>query len=234
MDGWAIDAATWLTIPGSSTTHLLLRLLLAVGLGGAIGLERELSDKPAGFRTNILICVGAALFSQMSVLIAAIGAVPAGAGDPTRIAAQIVSGMGFLGAGTILQARGNVRGLTTAATLWTVAAIGMTVGVGAYGLAIGATVLVILVLVLLGYVERLILHRKFERIVQVSFEPRPDFLERLGSILNEVGFRAETLAVEKHATSYLVTFRTSGPRSRWQDVMRALLEIPGVHRVTPL
>lgn len=234
MDGPAIDASNWLTISGGSTIHLLLRLLLAIGLGGAIGLERELSDKPAGFRTNILICLGAALFSQMSVLLATVGAVPAGAGDPTRIAAQIVSGMGFLGAGTILQARGNVRGLTTAATLWTVAAIGMTVGVGAYGLAIGATVLVILVLVLLGQVERSILHRTFEQVVQVSFEPRPDFLERLGSILSETGFRAETLALEKHATLYVVTFRTSGPRSRWHDAMRALLEAPGVHRVTPL
>jgi putative Mg2+ transporter-C (MgtC) family protein len=230
----SIDASTWLTIPGSSSIDLLLRLLLAIGLGGAIGLERELSDKPAGFRTNILICLGAALFTQMSILIAAIGAVPAGSGDPTRIAAQIVSGMGFLGAGTILQARGNVRGLTTAATLWTVAAIGMTVGAGAYSLAIGATVLVIAVLVILGMVERLILRRDLAHIIQVSFEPRAEILEKIGTTLGEVGFRAEILAVERRESSYIVTLRTSGPRSRWQNALRSLLEFPGVHKVTPL
>jgi putative Mg2+ transporter-C (MgtC) family protein len=234
MGAESVEASSWLSVPGSTSIHLLLRLLLAIGLGGAIGLERELSDKPAGFRTNILICLGAALFTQMSIMIATVSAVPAGSGDPTRIAAQIVSGMGFLGAGTILQARGNVRGLTTAATLWTVAAIGMTVGAGAYSLAIGATILVILVLVLLGQIERLILHRTFEHIIQVAFEPRADFLEKIGGILGEAGFRSELLAVEKRDSAYIGTFRTSGPRSRWQDALSGLLESPGVHKVTLL
>jgi putative Mg2+ transporter-C (MgtC) family protein len=234
MSGASIDVGSWLTISGGPSVDLLLRLLLAIGLGGAIGLERELSDKPAGFRTNILICLGAALFTQMSILIATTSAVPAGAGDPTRIAAQIVSGMGFLGAGTILQARGSVRGLTTAATLWTVAAIGMTVGAGAHILAIGATILVIAVLVLLGQVERLILHRSLERIVQIAFEPRADFLEVIGGVFAKAGFRAETLDVEKRGAAYIATFRTSGPRNRWQDALHGLLESPGVQKVTPL
>jgi putative Mg2+ transporter-C (MgtC) family protein len=234
MSAAIIDVGGWLSIPGASSIDLLLRLLLAIGLGGAIGFERELSDKPAGFRTNILICLGAALFTQMSILIATVGAVPAGAGDPTRIAAQIVSGMGFLGAGTILQARGSVRGLTTAATLWTVAAIGMTVGAGAYSLAIGATILVIVVLVLLGQIERLILHRSFEKIVQVAFEPRSDFLETVGGIFSAAGFRAEALDVEKRGGAYIATFRTSGPRNRWQAALSSLLQSPGVHKVTPL
>ncbi|MBA2245639.1 MAG: MgtC/SapB family protein, partial [Gemmatimonadetes bacterium] len=113
---------------------LLGRLLLAAVLGGVIGLERELSGKPAGLRTNLLICVGAALLMDLSIAVAALANLPneqAGAifrADPARIAAQIVSGIGFLGAGTILQARGNIIGLTTAATIWVVAAIGMAVG----------------------------------------------------------------------------------------------------------
>jgi putative Mg2+ transporter-C (MgtC) family protein len=234
MSAASIDVGSWLAVAGGASIDLLLRLLLAIGLGGAIGLERELSDKPAGFRTNILICLGAALFTQMSVLVATVSAVPAGSGDPTRIAAQIVSGMGFLGAGTIIQARGSVRGLTTAATLWTVAAIGVTVGVGAYSLAIGATVLVILVLVLLGQIERLLLHRNFERIVQVAFEPGPEFLAAISSIFSAAGFRAEPLDVEKRGTAYIAVFRTSGPRNRWQDALQALLASPGVHKVTPL
>jgi len=234
MGGSAPDTATWLTISGASSLDLLLRLLLAIVLGGAIGLERELSDKPAGFRTNILICLGAALFTEMSVLVATVGLVPAGAGDPTRIAAQIVSGMGFLGAGTILQARGSVRGLTTAATIWTVAAIGVAAGAGAYWLAIGATLLVILVLVILARVERLVLRRRSERLVQVVFGPDPGQLERLGELLGEAGYRSELLAVEKGEVGLVATLRATGPRSRWEEMIRLLLEYPGVTKVTPI
>ena len=129
---------------------LLLRLSLAVVLGGAIGLERELQRKAAGLRTNILICVGAALFTELSI------AMSSASGDPARIAAQIVTGVGFLGAGTIIQARGIVTGLTTAATMWLVAAIGMAVGFGALLEATGATLLVLLVLSLLRPIERVI------------------------------------------------------------------------------
>src|SRR5690242_8660028 len=106
--------------------QLLLQLGLATVCGGWIGLERELSGKPAGLRTNILICVGATLFTSLSV------ALSLGRGDPARIAAQILPGVGFIGAGTILHTRGSVSGLTSAATIWVVAAIGMALGGGAY------------------------------------------------------------------------------------------------------
>src|SRR3989442_6081059 len=130
--------------------ELLLQLLLAVVLGGAIGLERELSGKPAGLRTNILICTGATFFTVLSLHIAATR------GDPGRVAAQILPGIGFIGAGTILHMRGAVTGLTSAATLWVVAAIGMGLGSGAYIEAIGATGLVLVVLGGLRPVERLV------------------------------------------------------------------------------
>src|SRR3954447_4231685 len=97
------------------------RLLLAAGLGAAIGLEREYRQKPAGLRTNILIAVGAALFTTVSLLAARQG------GSPDRIAAQIVTGVGFLGGGAILRGGATVHGMTTAATIWVNAAIGMTV-----------------------------------------------------------------------------------------------------------
>ena len=131
--------------------ELLLRLVLAAILGGAIGWERQYSRKPAGLRTNVLICVGAALLTDTSVRMAAMGTPPT---DPGRIAAQIVTGVGFLGAGTIIQSRGIVTGLTTAATLWVVAAIGMVVGSGGYVEGSGATVLVLIVLLPLRAVER--------------------------------------------------------------------------------
>ncbi len=133
---------------------LLLHLVLAVILGGAIGLERELQQKAAGLRTNILICAGAALFTELSL------AMTAEFGDPSRIAAQIVTGVGFLGAGAIIQGRGIVTGLTTAATMWLVAAIGMAVGFGALLEATGTTLLVVLVLVALRPIERWIEKRK--------------------------------------------------------------------------
>lgn len=130
---------------------LLGGLLLAALLGGAIGWEREYARKPAGLRTNILICMASTLLTDLSVLVAASSSV----GDPGRIAAQIVTGVGFLGAGTIIQSRGTVIGLTTAATLWVVAAIGMAIGFGALVEAVGTTLLVLVALVPLRKVEQI-------------------------------------------------------------------------------
>src|SRR5438128_5771188 len=104
-----------------------IRLLLAAVLGGLIGIEREIRDKPAGLRTNILICVGSALYMSLSAEIAQLLG-----GDPTRIAAQSISGIGFLGAGAVLHSHGFVLGLTTAATIWVVAGVGLAAGSGKY------------------------------------------------------------------------------------------------------
>jgi len=126
----------------------MLRLLLAAGLGAAIGLERELRQKPAGLRTNILIAVGAALFTTVSVQLAGkMG------GTPDRIAAQIVTGVGFLGAGAILHSGTSVQGMTTAATIWVNAAVGMAVGAGEYAMESVATAITLLVLAVLGPLE---------------------------------------------------------------------------------
>lgn len=127
---------------------LLLRLLLAAALGAAIGLERELRRKPAGLRTNILIALGAALFTTVSLEFTSSG------GTPDRVAAQIVTGIGFLGAGAILRSGRNVHGMTTAATIWVNAAIGMAAGAGAYGMAAVATLVTLVVLTLLPPIER--------------------------------------------------------------------------------
>jgi putative Mg2+ transporter-C (MgtC) family protein len=160
---------------------LLFKLLLATILGGAIGLEREIAGKPAGLRTNILICVGAALFMHLSIYVAEIGYSPDGHpyGDTTRIAAQIVSGIGFLGAGAILHAHGAVVGLTTAATIWVVAAVGAAVGAGAYVEGIGTSILMILVLVGLRPFERRLLlrRRKVNATLRVNRDLRFDIVE---------------------------------------------------------
>jgi putative Mg2+ transporter-C (MgtC) family protein len=127
---------------------VLVKLLLATLIGGAIGFEREVAGKPAGLRTNMLICIGSTFFTLIAVELAGPG------GDPSRIIGQIVTGIGFLGAGAILHGGGTVVGLTTAATIWVGAALGVAVGVGAYVEAVGATVLVIAVLVGLRPLER--------------------------------------------------------------------------------
>lgn len=124
--------------------------------GGAIGFERELSRKAAGLRTNVLICMGAALYMIVSRHIS--GGAPYT--DPARLAAQVVTGIGFLGAGVILQSRGSVTGLTTAATIFLVGAVGISIGEGMFGLALFSTALIIIVLVVLRKVERALIRRK--------------------------------------------------------------------------
>lgn len=130
-------------------TELIFRLLIAAGLGAAIGLEREFRQKPAGLRTNILIAVGSALFTIVSIMIA-----ERHGGTPDRIAAQIVTGVGFLGGGAILRSGKSVHGMTTAATIWVNAAIGMAAGSGAYAVAATATFLTLIVLLVLPPIER--------------------------------------------------------------------------------
>jgi putative Mg2+ transporter-C (MgtC) family protein len=128
--------------------QLALRLTVALGLGAIVGLERELQRQPAGFRTHGMVSLGAAIFTVVSAYaFSGIGT------DPTRIAAQVVSGIGFIGAGTIIQSRGGVRGLTTAASLWAVAGIGMAAGAGLYAVAVIGTALMLVVLWLFDRIE---------------------------------------------------------------------------------
>jgi putative Mg2+ transporter-C (MgtC) family protein len=135
----------------------LLRLLLAACIGGLVGLEREMRGRQAGFRTNILVCVGSALVMLVSISLADVSWSPNGwhqiTVDPGRIAYGVMTGIGFLGAGTIIQQRGSVRGLTTAAGLWCVAAAGLAAGLGLYVLCIAAAILIVTALWVLDYVE---------------------------------------------------------------------------------
>lgn len=129
------------------------RLLISILCGGLIGLERELARKQVDLRTLILICLGSTLYMTVSQL----AALNAGQEfDITRVAAQVVTGVGFIGAGTIIQARGQIHGLTTAATIWTVAAIGLIVGAGFPWVGLGVTLIVLIILVLIRRAERYI------------------------------------------------------------------------------
>lgn len=137
-------------LSSGQTWVMVLNLVIAAFLGGLIGLEREVGHRPAGLRTTMLVCVGSALFTMLSI-----HAFPS-AGDVSdaRVAAQIVAGIGFLGAGTVWRAQDHVKGLTTAASMWVAAAIGMAVGAGFGVLALAATVITLFILAVMQRLER--------------------------------------------------------------------------------
>ena len=198
-------------------------------LGGAIGLEREIAGKPAGLRTNILICMGAALLTDVSVGIATSDGVRVG--DPGRLAAQIVTGIGFIGAGTIMQARGTITGLTTAATIWVVAAIGITVGAGHYLEAAGAGVLVTLVLAGLGSLEHRL--RRARRVLSCTVRAKPSFPpEEMESMMGSSGIKITGQRIFDHAEDRVFELKLSGPARQFDIVTEKLLTHPdifGVH-----
>lgn len=189
MEGMIDSLSGWLSGGEALRLDLLGRLLLAAVLGGLIGLEREVHDKPAGLRTNLLICVGATLLTDLSIHFAEFTVNEQVRADPARITAQIVSGIGFLGAGTIIQSRGSVTGLTTAATLWVVAAIGMAVGSGAHIEAVGTAVLVLVALAPLNWLEHRVARSRSEHYLAVKIETmsRNEAARWLGVRVQELG-----------------------------------------------
>ncbi|KPK42192.1 MAG: hypothetical protein AMJ78_03285 [Omnitrophica WOR_2 bacterium SM23_29] len=164
--------------------EMILRLILAVVLSGLVGYEREIHGRVAGFRTHILVCIGSTLIMLTSMNIFEIyrgQATP----DPARIAAQVVSGIGFLGAGTILRFKASVRGLTTAASLWTVAGIGLAVGSGLYIPAVVTTILVLITLFFLTIIERSIIRKDWFKMLEIETKSYASQLENIRSILSE-------------------------------------------------
>jgi putative Mg2+ transporter-C (MgtC) family protein len=157
----------------------LARLTVAAILGGAIGLERQLRRKPAGLRTNMFICFGAAMFTVLSKQLAGVES------DSARIAAQIIPGIGFIGAGSILHSRGSVTGLTTAATLFVVASVGMAAGGGLYLTAFFATGMLLVSLALLGRMERRFALRAFITTYEVTGRNVDSMLREVNRILDE-------------------------------------------------
>jgi putative Mg2+ transporter-C (MgtC) family protein len=207
---------------------LLVKLSLAVLLGGIIGFERELAGKPAGLRTNILICIGAALLMDVSTRVGLVDGHRVG--DPGRIAAQIVSGVGFLGAGTIMQGQGVVTGLTSAATIWVVAAIGMTVGGGYYVEGIGAGLLVTFVLAGLGGLERWV--QRARRVVSATVRARVNTAEEeIAATLRAHGIHIEDQHVFDHEQDRTFELKLSGPSRQFAVATSALLAQDFVYSV---
>jgi putative Mg2+ transporter-C (MgtC) family protein len=209
-------------IPHSSVTEVvsrdLGRLLLAAVLGGIVGVERELKHRPAGLRTNMFICFGAAMFTVLSLELASIMG-----GDHTRIASQIIPGIGFIGAGSILHAQKTITGLTTAATIFVVASIGMACGGGLYGLAVFATVLILLCLQVLGTLERRFnLKSSLVHYSLVTDHAAEEVTEQIDALLQEHGKQMEGMKLLRTDGRKKIIFTVEGTRKEQEDFMESL------------
>lgn len=209
-----------------SELEVVGRLLLAGLLGGVIGLEREVLGRPAGLRTHILVSVGSALIMILSVH-------SFGSGDPSRLAAQVVSGVGFLGAGTIMREGASVRGLTTAASLWVVAGIGLAAGVGFYYAAALATLLVYFSLQALNKVEHQYFRSK-SNTLSLRIVDAPGRLGEIGVALGEFGIdiRSVEITPEDKTTSLLEIEVSALPKASRLEIMDRLRSLPGVRSAT--
>ena len=196
--------------------ELIVKIVLAVIIGGIIGAERELRTG-IGMRTMMLICLGATLFTIYSDFFAV------GEGDPRRIAAAVVTGVGFLGAGMILRHRGGIFGLTTAATVWLVAALGMGIGIGQYWLVAVATALVLIVLWAIPMLKQLTNARQTlaYEIVVLAQDPQYEELQRLMKANN---LYISKSTISRSATGINYVWQVYGKPNDHQSAMRALLD----------
>lgn len=160
--------------------EIIKRIVIAAVIGGLIGIEREVNNRPAGLRTHVLVTLGATLIMLISIDgFNSLG--PDRLGDPARLAAQVVSGIGFLGAGTIMRTGNNINGLTTAASLWVSAGIGLGIGAGYYVGSLATAVVVLLTLMTLGSFEKKLLKRKYKR-VEIVATSRPGIIGQIGIV----------------------------------------------------
>jgi putative Mg2+ transporter-C (MgtC) family protein len=219
--------SVWREIVEQLRLELLVQLILAVLLGGAVGLERELKGKPAGLRTTILITLGATLFTVLSYRMGA-----AAQGDPGRIAAQVLTGVGFIGAGTILHMRGAVTGLTSAATIWVVAAIGMSVGARAYIEALGATLVVMLVLAGLGPAEHFLARQATRGHLIVHCRPEASALDALEALVRRTGLEIDRTQSRVENVDLVVEFDIRGPKRLHDQLLIAVVHQPGVRSIS--
>jgi len=193
---------------GVVLSSTLARLLLAAFLGGVIGLERQLRHKPAGLRTNMFICFGAAMFTVLSKQLAGTES------DSARIAAQIIPGIGFIGAGSILHARASVTGLTTAATLFVVASVGMAAGGGLYLTACFATVIILVALVVLGSMEHAFALKSLIVTYEVTGHNVDGMLREVNRILDTEQLTMQSVHIASAAPEFRMVFAVDCEREQ--------------------
>jgi putative Mg2+ transporter-C (MgtC) family protein len=212
---------------------VVFRLILASVLSGIVGFERELHGRAAGFRTHILLCIGSTLVMLTSIHIFDVynSRVPC---DPARIAAGVVTGIGFLGAGTIMHSKSSVRGLTTATSLWVVAAIGLAVGSGMYFAASATTAITMITLFLFGRVEHAMIRKDWYRTILIEAQEGVTQIKGAREVLSEYGVQVTDFEVEKSGDGSTMTLKIGMklPTSKDNDhIVQDISRLDGVKNV---
>ena len=202
---------------------ILIKIFLALTLGGILGMERQYHDKPAGYATNCLICLGAMLFTVLSEYMGAAG------GDPGRISAQIVTGVGFIGAGSILRDGNKISGLTTAAGVWLVAAIGMAVGYGQYILASLAAASILIIQLGVRKTLRLVEFVKHYETIYLTCEPKWDVVNQITRQIEKQKVSVLKSEVTKQDKVFHVSIVATFTGHEFQNITKELLEMPEVY-----
>jgi putative Mg2+ transporter-C (MgtC) family protein len=213
-----------------SDLDIVLRLGLAAILGMAIGFERERQNQPAGLRTHTILAIGCCLAMTISINLS-MQYLPTVGGDPSRLAAQVVSGIGFLGAGAILRYGTNVKGLTTATSLWTIAIVGLAVGAGHYFAAIATTILLLCVLVLLNILEKKLIRVYINIKVVVTAQGNTNLVKDLQTALHQVKKHIISTGIERNPISDLTTVTIEVKAiedESFEDIQGLVTAIPGV------
>ncbi len=209
----------------------IYKILLALLLSGLIGLERERHRRAAGFRTHILVGIGSALMMIISINM---HKTYGSSADPSRIAAQVLSGIGFLGAGTIIRFKASIRGLTTAASLWAVAGIGLAVGSAEYGLAIATTAVILIVLLVLSDLEKKIALGSNLKTIEIESVQGLEVIQKVKSILIEYNSEIKDFSIEKSSDagdSYLIKLNLKVLDRYSEDIKNDLGRTPEIKSV---
>ncbi|HSG27238.1 MAG TPA: MgtC/SapB family protein [Candidatus Krumholzibacterium sp.] len=206
-----------------------MRLLTALLIGGLVGLEREFHGKPAGLRTNILMCVGSCLVMIISLEVARNSP---SVSDPGRIAAQVVTGVGFLCAGTIMRSRFTVSGLTTAATIWVLSALGLAIGAGYLMVALVGAFLITLTLIGIRYVEAALGRHHSTHLIKVAMDPREGIVARVMESVSSLGISSDIHEVDLSGEEWAMTFEYDAPGKKHASLIRKISEIDGISSVT--
>lgn len=211
--------------------QIILRVLVGAALGAVVGIERERSDQPAGLRTHMILVIGATLAMVLSINLGYLFARPGTPADPARLAAQVISGIGFLGAGAILRFGYNVKGLTTATSLWTMAIVGMTVGAGYYLIGIITTALMLIVLALLNIIEKRLFRTSVSRFISIEVNFHKGVVKSIRHIVEEFSENVASFTIQKHVKDKRLRIQVVARISRDQqleELIEVLSDVDGV------
>ena len=214
--------------------EVIIRLFVACILGGLIGFEREHNHRPAGFRTHILVCVGAALVMLTSEFVFLRFNNTNTNIDPARLGAQVISGIGFLGAGTIIRYGVNVKGLTTAASIWAVGCVGIACGIGFYVGAVIASLTIYLVLIIFKYIENKISQRGSEEVYYIETKKGMGNISKTSDIFHENEMTIKNIIIEKSISSenevvkFLIKYSKN---TKWEEIIESISSLDGIIKV---